>query len=236
MKISLIYNLNKAEAIDVNFENLQGIILRHEWSPSVFSGTRRKSNFLQTDLIVLDVDSGPTIEQACEQFKSYKYIIAPTRNHRVEKNGKLCDRYRVVLFLQETITNNKIFDATWKKLYDKFKFIDKACKDSSRFFYPSTSIFAVNDGKLIKSSEPQELKYDNTIHDHKGFYPVSYKYVKTYGIPEGQRNHTIFKVSCDLYRFGYSPDEVFELISQITDLPEYEILRTTQSAAQQVLK
>lgn len=236
MKISLIYNLNKAEVIDVNFENLQGIILGHEWSPSVFSGTRRKSNFLQTDLIVLDVDSGPTIEEACNQFKKYRYIIAPTRNHRVEKNGKVCDRYRVVLFLQSTISNNSIFDSTWRKLYNKYKFIDKACKDSSRFFYPSTSIFSTNEGKLIEPEEPQEIKYDNTVKDYRGFFPVTYKYIKSFGIPEGQRNHTIFKVSCDLYRFGYTPDEVYNLILEVTDLPEHEILNTTKSAAQAVLK
>lgn len=236
MKISLIFNLNRAEPIDVSFESLQATIINNEWSPSTFKGTRRKSNFLQTELMVLDVDSGPTIEEAKIKFQKYKYIIAPTRNHQKEKNGTICDRYRVILFLQVPITNNNIYDATWRSIYKKFNFIDKACKDSSRFFYPSTSVYAVNLGDTVSIVDASEPQYDNKIYNHKGLLPITYKYLQACGVPEGQRNHIVFRVSCDLYRFGYSFAEVYELMSKVTDLPDWEVKNTVRSAANAVLK
>lgn len=53
-------------------------------------------NHLQST-IWLDFDSGTTLEEAFEWFKSYSYIIYTTKSHRELKGGKVCDRFRVVL-------------------------------------------------------------------------------------------------------------------------------------------
>ncbi len=135
-------DLAKFKPVEVKtVEVLNEIILRDPYSLSTFNNNyRTKDNFSQAQAIGLDFDAGVTLDEATELFKDYMHIIAPTRNHQVEKNGVVCDRFRVVLFLEYPIKDNETFEATWYSLADKWRKLDKACKDSSRFYYPSQSI------------------------------------------------------------------------------------------------
>lgn len=231
-------SLTSAIPTSLSFDGLISFICSHNWSPSTFKNNyRKKDNFECTQLIVLDVDDGPNIDEAFKLFCDYKNIIAPTKSHQIEKNGIICDRYRVILFLESGIRDNNTFSATWQSLYNNFPFIDKACKDSSRFFYKSQYVYKANiEGKLISVTEAPIKKYDNTVHNFKGYYPPSYLYAKNWGIPQGRRNDTIFRISCELFRCGYSVDEVFDLINTITDLPEQEVNITVRSASRAILK
>jgi hypothetical protein len=238
MRFSIIRDLVKAEEVRAeDFDEMIHVILYHDWSPSIFKNNyRKKENFESTNMMVLDIDSGPTYDEAQLLFKEYDYLITTTRNHRKLKNGIVCDRYRVILKLESQISDNFTFDATWQSLYDKFPFIDKACKDSSRMYYKSIGDPKPNNGKQVKVIKAKQKSYDNTVKDLRGFYPPSYLYAKNWGVPQGRRNDTVFRISCELFRCGYIEDEVNELINAITDLPEYEIARTVKSAAQAVLK
>lgn len=238
MKISKMNNNTFAEPVDTDFFNLSCDIFDFDWSPSIFhSNYRTKANFISTELLVLDVDEGLSFDDAEKAFAKYKYIIATTKSHQVEKNGITCDRYRVILFLEAPITDSATYEATWQSIYNEFPFIDKACKDSSRFFYKCIGIRSYKEkGDLVKIVSAQPRKYDNTVHDMKGFYPSSYLYAKNWGLAKGGRNNAIFRISCELFRCGYNEDEVFNLILAITDLPEHEISNTVQSSAKAVLK
>src|SRR5687767_274132 len=77
-------------------EDLSDLILRYPYSLGTFKDNyRKKENFIETRAIGLDFDAGVTLEEATEMFKDYMHIIAPTRSHRVEKNGVVADRFRV---------------------------------------------------------------------------------------------------------------------------------------------
>ena len=238
MKISIMRNNTFAEPFEMDDLDLRVNIFDYDWSPSVFHNNyRTKKNFISTDLLVLDVDFGRNLEDALELFSKYKFIIATTKSHQVEKNGVVCDRYRVILFLENPITDIATYDATWQSIYNKFPFIDRACKDVSRFFYKCIgNFYHKEEGELVKIVKAEPKKYDNTIKDMRGFYPPSYLYAKNWGVPAGRRNDTVFRISCELFRCGYIEDEIVELINAITDLPEYEITRTVKSAGQAVLK
>ena len=96
----------------------------HNYSMGVFKDNyRNKKNFQEAHCIAIDVDNdGPndnyTIDQAVEKFSQYKHIIMPSKSHRIKKNGKVADRFRVILFLESPITDQKDFTATWKTIYD----------------------------------------------------------------------------------------------------------------------
>lgn len=135
----------------VNFEDLEDLIQSNTYSLNIYKNNYRKSeNFNYTDMIALDFDGGYSIEQAKKDFKDYKCIIAPTRNHNKLKNGVKEDRFRVILFLSETIKDAKLYKNTVKSLMKKYPKADKKCSDAARMFYASSSVLFRNEkGKLI---------------------------------------------------------------------------------------
>ena len=142
MKISIVNQenlgeiLRKEEYEDV-FE-LSALLCSEYWSPSNFGPTfvRSNENFKSCSLLVLDVDRDCSLENAKEKFKDYEHIIATTRSHRRDKNGITCDRFRVVIFLDGECTNASDYTATWAAAKLKWDFVDGACKDLARFYYP----------------------------------------------------------------------------------------------------
>ncbi len=128
-----------------SIEELAAIISTNDWSPGIFKERRRLiANLSRIDLLVLDVDSDCTLVEATQKFRDYKHIIATSRNHQKEKNGVTCDRFRVVLFLSESLVLDTDFKATWQRSKKLYPFIDDACKDSSRFFYASPEVVSIN--------------------------------------------------------------------------------------------
>ena len=102
---------------------------------------RTANNFEYATCIGLDFDGGWTLVEAKQAFKDYKHIIATTRNHQKLKNNKVEDRFRVILFLSEPITDPQVYKNTVKKLLKQYPQADKQCSDASRMFYKSNSIY-----------------------------------------------------------------------------------------------
>ena len=106
--------------VEINsLEDLAKYATSSNYSMGVFKDNyRTKKNFQEAQAIAIDVDNdGPndnyTIAEAAEKFAQYEHIIMPSKSHQKEKNGKITDRFRVILFLDRTITDPKDFQATW---------------------------------------------------------------------------------------------------------------------------
>lgn len=99
---------------------------------------RNKDNYENyQDLMIFDIDDGKTIIEAKKLFEPYSYILATTKSHQVNKNGLICDRYRIILPLEKCMTVTSIeYGEIMTEIMKDYDFIDKACKDSSRFYYP----------------------------------------------------------------------------------------------------
>lgn len=50
------------------------------------------------------------------------------------------------------------------------------------------------------------------------------------GAVEGSRNQQLFVNACEMFRAGYDSDEIFDMVSEALDLPDYEKRRTIASA------
>lgn len=100
---------------------------------------RNADNYLNySDLIILDVDDGKTIDEARNIFEPFDYIIATTKSHKKEKNGKICDRFRVILPTEKPINLNKTdYSKMMNEVFKDYPFVDTVCKDSSRFYFPA---------------------------------------------------------------------------------------------------
>ena len=236
------------EVYDVKqFKKLEDIILNENYSLGIFKDNIVvKSNFISAESIALDFDQDFTLKQAKEQFKDYKHIIATTKSHQKLKNGIKCDRFRVIIFLNEPIRDNETFFTTWKSIEKQFPKLDVQCKNSSRFFYPSLQIVSVNkSGKLfdvVKNDLDLALgkKEAPKILQLKGHGKLSKK-TKTAlrkGLEPGSRNGETFKIAKDFQENGFTEDEAVTYITKAFqetetlayDFTEFEVENTIRSA------
>lgn len=182
---------------------------QYNYSTGVFKDDyRNKANFLEAQSIAIDVDNDDphenyTIEDAALHFINYKHIIMPSKSHRLEKNGRIADRFRVILFLEDKINDAKDFTATWNELLKFYPAADLACKDASRFYYPSTEAYSiVDEGQLWPVTHYITPEYvESTITDNNnslGQLSASTMQFLTYGAPAGKRNVRLFKAAKDM--------------------------------------
>lgn len=131
---------NKLEIDYLNtFEDIVKVTRTYNYSPFIFKDDIRKGeNFLGATLLIIDVDDGFSIDEAKEKLAGYKSIIVTTKSHQLdEKNGKSikkCDRYRILIQLEEEIYDKEVYKKVISKLIEEFNG-DRACKDIARFYY-----------------------------------------------------------------------------------------------------
>jgi hypothetical protein len=210
---------------------LSALISAEPWAPGVFNDRKRLiKNLGRISLLVLDVDDGCDLESAKEQFKDYRHIIGTSRSHQKEKNGVVCDRFRVVLFLDSEITDDKDFKATWETASKRWPFIDKACKDSSRFFYPSPEIVSINERgrdypvsvfKHLQTVQTPPYRDGSNVSNRngetvKGDLWKSTLDLLTFGAPAGTRHTRLVSAVGNMREQGYSEPEVIELLEEMT--------------------
>jgi hypothetical protein len=208
-------DLKHFDPVEVTFEKLSEIIVAQNYSLSLFrDGVRRKANFLETNFIGLDFDGGYSLDQAKQDFSEYWHIIAPTKSHGTEKNGVIADRFRVILLLDSPITDCETFETTWFELFKLYPHADKACKDASRFFYPSKEILAVKrkGKKVVPKSPVVETELDKALNvspssDLKGKLSNATTRFMFEGAPKGSRHDALFKAAVDYKEQGYSEQE-----------------------------
>lgn len=199
------------------------LIKKFAWSPSVFKENKRKNtNFIETSLMVLDIDEGMSLREALEQVKllGYTTIVGTTPTHQQEKNGVIADRYRVIFPLSYPITSPEIFTTTMKVLHTSFPVSDPNCKDLARFYFPCSRV-AFQEGyrKLIPVHEtnPEILPVVQNIQKD-GFGQLSNRTREFLdkGAPEGQWHLEFIIAARDIKAQGYSLQEAGTMLSQIT--------------------
>jgi hypothetical protein len=224
ISVSLKNNNVDFEPIEVNtLDELAKQAMTYNYSTGVFKGNyRNKANFLQAECIAIDVDNDDvndnyTMEGARDLFKDYKHIIMPSKSHQKEKNGRVADRFRVILFLDSSITNAKDFTATWIELLKHYPAADRACKDASRFYYPSPSTYSINNtGKswpVTQYVQPEVLVGANRSSDGpKGSLSRLTMEFLLLGAPAGKRHTRLFKASRDMHEQGIPLSECKERV------------------------
>jgi len=141
------------ELLQVSFKQAFNQWIPPHWTVSYSAleysnGYRKSSNVIgEPEVIILDFDNGMTLGEAKERFKPFLNAISTTKSHKKEKNGVICDRFRVIM-------------PTYPIPKDKFKKVmsnilkyyssDEQCKDSARLFFASrNSEVLLNEGILF---------------------------------------------------------------------------------------
>ena len=219
MKISYSPHDSNTVFKPVEIDSLQDLIkyaTSHWYSPIVFKNEYRNgNNFLEASCIAADIDEGMTIEQAALLFKDYRHLIMPSKSHRKEKNGIVTDRFRVILFLDETVKEPQDYKATWYALKAFCPAMDRQCKDLARFYYASTEVYSKNEsGKLwpVTKYEAPETDLDAALADNndtqKGELSAATKKLLADGERPGERHGALVKAVFDMKEQGYSIDQI----------------------------
>ncbi len=206
--------------VDVkSIDQLQKLITTRNWSCGTFeNGHRNIKNFKSANCIALDIDEGVTIEEATKKLVGYTYFIAPTKSHLKEKNGTVCERFRILLGLTRTITSREEYAGTYAKLLKMFPTADIQCKDPSRYWAPSTELTNDNKGKNIEPEmeEVKKLVPKDVVIGVKGHLCVATLEFLFNGAPGGEWNTSLYKAALDLRSQGYTQEESTNMLETAT--------------------
>lgn len=222
---------------------IEDIILNEKYSLGIFEDNNIvKANFIEAHSFALDFDGGYSLEDAKKDFKNFRHIIATTKSHQKKKHGIVDDRFRVVLFFTERITENDTFKSTVKYVMSLFPKADRACSNSNRWFYQSTEIIQVgNKGKTIDLYYSTETNADissEVLLVKKGKLSSTSKGLLRKGLEPGNRNNDTYGIAKDFQCNGYSEDEAIKYIVKAYDetetlsfdFTEDEVTNTIRSA------
>ena len=216
-------------------KELADLITKSNWSNATYNGGHRiTKNFEEAHTIAFDIDDGLTIEEAKERVKEYKHIIAPSRSHQIEKGGKTVDRFRIVLFLQEPITNAKDYVQTWYDNIHMFPEADQQCKDAARLWYPSSGVECIKEtGKEIVGSK--WVAKEKTIDDFLGTESLSgekgqlsrltHDFILN-GAEPSTFNARLTKAAADMRENLYTQEEAIQRLTKVTGHLDEQDLRT----------
>jgi hypothetical protein len=233
----------------IHLSRAANAIARFAWSPACFKdGYRAEKNFQMAEAVALDFDSGElSLADAVNNFCDMQHIIGTTRSHQISKGGgPPVDRFRVVLRLEEPLTNLADYRETLRCLLYRYP-ADPAAKDGARFFFPCKEIVSVSDdGYLepIKRADPEKLKKRVETMRAAGVVSGGTIWALNNVVPIGERNTAFFRVAKDLLRFGRTEDETFEAIigsetykkTPVTDDLVRELLAVVRSAVRSLAR
>jgi hypothetical protein len=135
LQSKLASNPNLPQILEIGTEeDLINAVTSYGWSPSIFSGVRHNDNFVSTDFMSLDIDSGLRIEDAEKRVQGLGLacLCLPSPSHTQELH-----KFRLIFPMVKTILNREDFDATWDFLQNKFPELDAQCSDYARWYAPS---------------------------------------------------------------------------------------------------
>lgn len=201
-------------------------------------GYRKKDNVMTSfSLLMLDVDGGTPMDVAKIILSDYTYLISTTKSHLKEKNGVVCDRYRILIPMEYTLDlTPEQYSKFMTNLMDDLPIeLDTQCKDASRFFYSSAGEYFYNDGVLMNCDKYVENTGESEIYRKAGA-TLSKKNIS--GISQyiirnqyGGRNSALAKLALLLMDSGYTHSEAKDEVSRVnrqfdSPLAEAELQKT----------
>lgn len=201
-------------------------------------GHRTKDNANEGfELVILDVDANVSLDMAKLLFEDYTYLICTTRSHQVEKNGKTCDRFRIILPMKDRLELNKDeYSMFYKAMIEDLPIeVDCAVSDISRMFFSASGEYWYNEGMLFNATkyipntqESEVYQKEGTRLAKKNINGIGQYIIRNEG---NGRNNQLAKYALLLMDTGYSHDECKEEVLKLnrqfqSPLAEQEIRRT----------
>jgi hypothetical protein len=157
LQSKLASNPNLPEVLEISTDDdLINAVTSYGWSPSIFSGFRHNDNFVSTDFMSLDIDSGLCIEDAESRVQNLGLacLCLPSPSHNSNHH-----KFRLIFPLAKTILLCEDFDATWDWLQHQFPELDTQCSDYARWYAPSKMEDGFwQDGEFLVPKKAQKVE------------------------------------------------------------------------------
>lgn len=205
-----------------------------------FKGNYRSiENFIRSDVIVMDIDNDHTEdasdwitpEKLEELFPNVEYLLAPSRHHLLDKEGKSArPRYHMYFSISE-ITDASGYASLKRAIQSAYSFFDGNALDAARFIFGTECdevIFYegwMTVDEEVEVSDIEEEDFDSEMPDGKSSGPIL----------EGSRNNTMSRFAGRvLKRYGDTEKahEAFLEHAKKCDppLPDFELKTIWNSA------
>jgi hypothetical protein len=209
------------------FEDLpKHIISKHAQHYSAFTFNNEYRNQPNSnrmnDIFILDIDDGLSLKDATTKFKAFNCFLITTRNHQRDKNGKVCDRFRVIIKLtgQFTYRDNDHFKSIVQYFATKHDIpADPTCYEVARMYFTSPT-----DAKHVRinGKDLSLMQYDlseEKMTESQSFKPL--RQTQAGSIAEfeewatkcydhnasvGCRNNTLFRIAAWAKDSGFARD------------------------------
>jgi hypothetical protein len=137
------------------FNNLHNVVNKYRYSAGTFHNNHiLDSNYNEEqNLFIIDIDEDMSIEEAKNLFSSMTYLILTTKSHQVEKNGTVCDRFRIILPTLSTFhLKPDVYSRTYRNVLQALGVseADEKCSNASRWYYPfKDAKYWYNEGDML---------------------------------------------------------------------------------------
>ena len=205
-----------------------------------FKGNYRSiENFIRSDVIVMDIDNDHTevpadwitAEKLEELFPNVEYLLAPSRHHLLDKEGKSArPRYHMYFPISE-ITDASGYASLKRAIQSAYSFFDGNALDAARFIFGAECDEVIlHEGWMtvdeeVEVSDIEEEDFDSEMPGGKSTGPIL----------EGSRNNTMSRFAGRvLKRYGDTEKahEAFLEHAKKCDppLPDFELKTIWNSA------
>lgn len=186
---------------------------------AIYKGNRRSNdNFIESDVIPMDIDNDHsdnpanwiTEDKMDELFGSIDYVLAPSRHHMLEKDGK-SERPRYhVYFPIEKCTDAKQYTAMKVAIQKAYSFFDDNALDAARFLFgASTSDIVWHEGWM---SIMDDIETDEELDDGD-FDDVTF----SGSITQGSRNKTLSLFAGQIVKKYGDSEKAHEVFMEMAD-------------------
>jgi hypothetical protein len=200
--------------------------------------SRKDENVFRYRNILLEFDGALPAEQL-ELLKQVPYSTL------VWSGGK---SYHAIISLEMPCKDRKEYDAMVRRIYAAVPSVDKANKNPSRFSRAPEMMRDNGQLQVLKevrrrigrteldawlgpAPEVPEPNSEQRVSLHLSPWT---KHFLMFGTQEGGRNAALFKAACDMLRHGYTEQQIFDKVTLVLDLPEFEIISCIRSAKKTV--
>lgn len=206
--------------------SLAYVAVNKDWSHAIFKNKeRKKENFLYSHYIVVDIDEGMSLQDAVKTAVNLNnsFIVLLSRNHQKEKNGVVCDRFRIVFELSYPITDVGQFIATVESLRVSFPTMDfgASSNPAGQWFKASAIGEHYNlPNKLVPApianvpkQKPKEIQV--VTKNPQSPSKTTVKFVSMVNELTGKRWEPFRKAAIDLKQQGFSIEQARNFLTSI---------------------
>lgn len=188
---------------------------------------RGSDRFIVSDVVVMDCDNDhsdkpeewTTMDELERILAGVAYAIAPSRNHMVEKDGKVARPKFHVYFPIREVTDAKEYAGLKRRIYKKYPFFDGNALDAGRFIFGAEVGMAMwHKGDMTIDAEVPEMEKDSDEWEEKFERQIF----------EGSRNSTMSRFAGRVLKRYGNTEEAQEAFLEYAEkctppLPEEEL-------------